>query len=339
MTLHGPTSLIHWLAGYDLAGRGAIIEVDESVEAATQDVTPLGPQGAIKHDAPLGRVTYAVSESGHLRDRQLSLRRLLASGVVAHPWPSILGHQGGDIGAPCNLATDLRIRNKSIVPDLSGISKVSIEYFLQVGGDLHEDARVLAHGVVAGVVDIGATPGAAYRLDNGASSNDGAVLGLMVDVDGSRWRGYPNLKVQVRHSVNPGSNYANLGAAFDLERDTGGWSTVLTVASGVTVNRYVAVRFTFSGGRDTFRLMGAHNAGDTVLALDGGAGTERVEAGDMLDIGGDDYEVVAVSPGAGVGQWSVTLGAGLTGNEPDNQSANLTDTNVSLRYAAALYRR
>ena len=337
MTLHGPTSLVHWLAGYDLAGRGAIVEVEEYVEAATQDVTPLGPRGAIKHDAPLGRIMYSVSESGFLRGRQLSLRRLFAAGTVAHPWLSILGHQGGAVGASCNVATDLRLRKRSIAPDLDGISKVSIEYFLEVGGDLYEDARILAHGVVVGVVDVSATPSAAYRLDSGASSNGGAVLCLQVDVDGSRWRGYPNLKLQVRHSGSPGNNYANLGTAFDLERDSKG-STLLTIASGTTVRRYVAVRFAFSGARDTFALMRAYNAGDTVLALDGGAGTERIEVGDMLRIGGDDYEVVAVSPGAGAGQWSVTLGAGLTGNEPDNQSVTLTDTNVSLRYAAALKR-
>ena len=339
MTLHGQTSLVHWLTGYDLAGRGAIIEVDEAVEAATQDVTPLGPRGAIKHDAPLGRITYEVSESGYLRDRQLSLRRLFADGAVAHPWPSILGHQGGAIGAPCNVATDLRIRKRSIVPDLDGISRVSIEYFLEVGGDLYEDARVLAHGVVAGVVDVGATPGAAYLLDSGASSGAGAVICLQVDVDGSRWRGYPNLKLQVMHATDPLRNYAALGAAFDLERDSAAGSTILTIAPGTVVNRYVALRFTFSGARDTFALVNQHAKGKKVLTLDGGAGTERIEVGDMLVIGSADHEVVAVSPGANAGEWSVTIGGtGLAANRPDNAPVKLTETNVSLRYAAALHR-
>ena len=338
MTLHGPTSLVHWLAGYDLAGRGAIVEVDEAVEAATQDVTPLGPRGAIKHDAPLGRVTYSVSESGHLRDRQLSLRRLFADGVVAHPWPSILGHQGGAIGAPCNVATDLRIRKRSIVPDLGGISRVSIEYFLEVGGDLYEDARVLAHGVVAGVVDIGIRPNPAYLLDSGGSSDAGAVICLQVDVDGSRWRGYPELKLQFLHTANPLRDFTPLGAAFDLERDSAG-STILIIAPATVVNRYVALRFTFSGARDTFALVNQHALGTKVLALDGGTGTERIEVGDMLVIGSAKHEVLVASPGANAGEWSVTIGgSGLASNRPDNAPVKLTETNVSLRYAAALHR-
>ena len=315
MALHGPTDLIAWLAGYDLAGLGALTEITESTEAVTADVTPLGPLGEIEHEAPIGVVRYAFSEAGHLRDNQASLRRLFASGAVTPPWPSIVGREGGAIGAECRFTTDVRIKSRAIIPATDNVTRIEIEYFLNHGGHLYEEAHVLAHGVVANTVDNGANPAAAYRLDLGASSSGGSEICVMVDVDETIWRGYPTLTMQARHSTTAGSGYANLGSAVTLARNSKGAAIVSTTG---TVNRYVALRFTFSGTRDAFALKGAHSSGATALVVDGGTGLERIEAGDTLGIGSADYTVAAAEPASVAGEWNVTLTSGLTANAADN---------------------
>ena len=103
-----------------------------------------------------------------------------------------------------------------------------------------------------------------------------------------------------------------------------------------TVRRYVAVRFTFSGTRDAFQTTAGFNSGDTEITVDGGTAQERIEVGDMLDIGGTDYEVSAASESGGT--WTVTLATGLAANVANNADVTLTGTNTSLRYAAAIKR-
>ena len=229
MALRGSTDLVHFLAGFDLAGQGAIVEVDDMMEAMTEDVTPLGPLGAIQHDAPIGRVNYTCAETGFLQSRQESLRRLLMSGAPAFPWPSILGHLGADVGALCIIATDMRIRTRSIVPSTTGITRVAIDYYLADAGDVAEDAHLLAAGVVANVVDNGATPGAVYRHDNGASSGNGATICLMADIGATLWRGYPDLRLQLRdiRTTTPATTRTSARRWTCRETTTAPWSSRL----------------------------------------------------------------------------------------------------------------
>ena len=337
MALHGPTSLVHWLAGYDLAGEGATVEIAESTKSATQEQTPLGPKGAIRHHAPLGRLIYEMRESGFTRDRQSSLRRMFADGAAATPWPSILGHEGGAIGASCILATDMRIAERGIVPDLDGISKAELMYYLHEGGDVHQDAVLLAHGAIRDVQD-NRSSYRRYHLDSGASSDGGATICLMADIEVSRWRGYPDLSLRVLHSNNAGGGYANLTNVFDLERDDDG-STVIEIASGTTIMRYLYLWFQFSGARDAWRLDGAKVIGDTALTIDGAGATGRPEPGQTITINANPYTITSAVETATAGAWDIEIDPGLIANANDDVAILVTGNNTVLRYAAAIERR
>ena len=143
MPLIGPTRIVRWLAGYDLAGAGALTEFEDTLEGPTADTTVLGPLGAIKSEAPLGRAVYTATETGFIDDVEYSLRRLFASAVPAVPWRSVVGHFGSGRGAPCTLATDLRIKKKSIPTEQANFTKVALEYFLAQGGQVYQDAIFL----------------------------------------------------------------------------------------------------------------------------------------------------------------------------------------------------
>ena len=335
MALRGPTDLVHSLAGYDLSGLGALTEISESSESVVADVTPLGPLGAIQHEAPVGTLMYSLSESGHLRDNQASLRRLFGSGLVATPWPSIVGHEGGAIGARCRLVTDLRVKVRNMVPATSDISKVDVEYLLHQDGELYEEARLLASFGLNDGQGPGATPATDFRLDGGAESDLGGVLCLMFDPDASRWRGYPTLTLQVRHS-DTGTSWTALGAAWAVDRDDAP-HTVIEIAAATAINRYVALDWTYSGTRDAFALMGDHTMGDTEISVDGGSGTERIQSGDTLDIDGNDYTVESATDDGG-GAWTVTLTSGLVADESDNEVVTQDGSDMELRLAACLHR-
>ena len=337
MALRGPTDVVHFLAGFDLAGQGAIVEVTPMIEAMTEDVTPLGPLGAIQHDAPIGRVNYTLSETGFLQDRQESLRRLLAAGAPPFPWPSIYGELGAATGARCNIATDLRIRTRSIVPSTTGITRVAIDYYLADAGDVYEDARLLAAGVVANVPDNGASPGTAYRLTHGSVTSAGATIALMVDMGATRWRGFPDLTLQVRQLT--GNTWSDLGAAWALQRDAAGASNTIEIPGGTNIRSVIALRFTFSGTRDSYRLNGAQNLGATDLVIDGVGGTEVIEEGDRLVIGAATYTVEQVSAGSTANERNVVIAGGLVSAGINNAVITQTGTHTELRYAAAINRR
>ena len=261
------------------------------------------------------------------------------SGAPAFPWPSILGHLGADVGALCIIATDMRIRTRSIVPSTTGITRVAIDYYLADAGDVAEDAHLLAAGVVANVIDNGATPGAAYRHDNGASSDNGATICLMADIDATLWRGYPDLRLQLRHSNNHASNYTNLGAALDVQRDDDG-AVVIEIAAGTTIRQYLAVRFLFHGTRDAWQLEGAHVMGSTDLTIDGAAATARPEPGQTFTINANPYEIVSAEETSVAGTWDIVIESpGLVADANNNVAVLVTGSNVSLRYAAAIKRR
>ena len=337
MARHGPVDLVHWMAGLDLAGLGALVDVQQVRESQTVDVTPLGERGVVRHVTPLGTLEYTLSELGWLDTGQTSLRSLLAGadGRPAFPWQSILGHAGRDIGAGVTLATDMRLAKHDVVTSLDDLTKVSVEYFLSTGGEAL-DAELLAHGVQESVAAPG-TPAAATRLDLGSAHTGGAEICLMADVGASRWRGYPALALSVWHSAN-GTSWNQLGSTLNLNRAAKG-SAMLSIAAGTTINRYVAVRWTFSGTRDAFAKVGATRSRDNVL--DGGTGTERLEPGDMVMMGNATYEVVtATERTATPGTWDVVFATRPTSaNSRDNTVATLTGNNVQLRYAAAIHLR
>ena len=338
MARHGPLDLVAWIAGYDMAGPGALMEANDSLEAQTTDVTPLGPNGTIKTSAPLGTVEYVRTEKGWLDTEARSLRDLLDGGGPDTPWRSIFGYGGDEIGSPVTIATDVRLGKHDVMADLGDLTKIQTDYYNHTGSDVYEDAELLSRaGPVTGVTDVGQTPGSAYRLDNGASSDGGAVICIMVDIGGSRWRGYDELHFRLRHSSTAGSGYADLGPQIQWDRgDTG--QRLIEIAAGTTINRYLGLRFTFTAPRDTFSLQGAHASGATDLTVDAVTGDERIEEGDRLLISTETYTVESAAETGTPGTWEITLTTGLQSNVADNTSVTLTGSNVSLRYAAAIKR-
>ena len=84
---------------------------------------------------------------------------------------------------------------------------------------------------------------------------------------------------------------------------------------------------------------GAHLAGATDISVDGFnfSNTERIEVGDILEIGGNDYGVGAAEY-QGTNDWNVVLTSGLAANVADNGVVDLTGTHTRLRYAACIER-
>lgn len=242
----GPTKLVHWLAGYDLAGVGALTEIDDNLMAKATDVTPLGPLGQIKHDAPLGCVEYTLTEAGYLAEPQVSLRKLLATGRPAYPWRSIVGHLGSATGALCTIATDMRLRKKSIPPDLENFSKVSIEYFANQPCEVYDDNCVLLHGGQR-VTAAPAAPYNGYRLDGGAPSTEGIAICAMVD--DVVWADATALDINIRHSDDDTEATAwdlLTGATLNVTPATAPGQLFVVVAGNV--DRYLALDWTWTGG-------------------------------------------------------------------------------------------
>ena len=242
MSTVGPTRFVHWLAGRDLRGRGAITELSHSLEALADSDFRLGD--SIKAEAPLGVVTYTLSETGFLDAREASLRQLFGSGAPATPWPAIVGEFGSAKGAQCALATDLRIKKRSIPPDGDGFTKVALDFYLHSGGDAHDDAGLIAGGqrqTGAG----NSSPFASDRYDTGAASANGGLLALMVD--GIVWAGRTSLLVSFQHSTNGTAWVDRLATAERLTITSPATSGHTTVVLAGSVRQWLTASFTFTG--------------------------------------------------------------------------------------------
>lgn len=340
MARHGPTDLVWWLAGYDLSGAGALFEASDTLEAQTADVTPFGPTGSVKHVSPVGTVSYGLSASGWMDPAQTSLVNLLRKDA-GYPWASVFGTGGRAKGAKCTIATDLRLDKYDVVASLDDLTKVSAEFFLSTGGEVVQDAVLIAHGTASGHgADSGVTPPAGFVHDFGAASDNGGLVVIMVDKSKTRWRGYSNLGIQTRDSAN-NSNWNFVTATQNFDRDDTLVYAVKVAAGTGTIARYFAPRFLFSGTRDSFAMDGAVSIGDTEIEVDGGTGTERIEAGDTLSIGvgvlGEDV-VVASAEETSSGEWDVTLASGLTKAHADNAVLAQKGTDVEVTWVAAVAR-
>ena len=180
----GPTSLVHWLGGFDLAGVGALTEIADVTEAEFRGVTPLGPQGAIEHEAPLGRIKYTLTESGHLAGEPAVSCAVCSPGGQRGIRPS-----SGTSAAPwarrAVLASRMRIKKSSIPPDMNDFTKLALEYACERPCDIF-DGTVLVHG------------GQRVTHDAPASPYDGLPV-RRPDHEPARWRAvYPG---RSRHRV------------------------------------------------------------------------------------------------------------------------------------------
>ncbi len=235
-----PTSLVHWVAGFDFAGPGALTEVTDSLKALTEDLTVLGPLGAIKNDGNLGHATYEISEAGHLRGREASLRRLLVDNPPEYPWRSILAHHGGTRGLPCTIAEDIRLKEDSLPPQLTAFTKVNITYLNASRTHVYRDGIILE----GGGRKVGDSPGAQGRtFDFGLQKVGPTVLCIMVD--GLVLDGADGLTVSIAHGTDPADEASFAGAASTGVITESG-AQLLTVVTG-NLNRYFVVNWGFSG--------------------------------------------------------------------------------------------
>ena len=277
----GPTSLVHWLGGYDLAGVGALTEIADVTEGEFRGVTPLGPEGAIEHEAPLGRIKYALTESGHLRENQRSLRRLLAGRTEGHP--SVVGHFGGAVGAAAVVASSMRIKKSSIPPDMNDFTKLALEYASERPCDIF-DGAVFVHGGQRVTHDAPAAPYDGFRFDGSASSLHGGALCILVDPD-IVWRGAESLTVEMAHANALAGPWLTTTGS-DLLVPADGNPGQLFVRLAGAIRRYIAVRWTW-GAQSTFSIdhMAGYAIGTTVMHLDARVANESMLPGDQFTIG------------------------------------------------------
>ena len=258
MAVVGPTALVAWMGGYDLAGVGAITEIEQAVMGKFADVTPLGPNGAIKHQAPLGCVEYSLREKGYLADSDMSLRRLLASGATAQPWASVISETGGATGGPCTIATQMRIESKSIPADREGFTTVDIGYQLDEGGDVYEDAEILIGGIRTGIQVV--PPYSGVRIDFGSGGHSGGIAGAFQVAPDVVFDGATNLEVDMVHSNSLNTGWAVYSNTYRLAPATPQGPLHVFWTRTATTRRYVALRHVWNGtpgGNESAKIIAA----------------------------------------------------------------------------------
>ena len=337
----GPTSLVRWLGGRDLAGPGALTTFDDTLMAKVADTTVLGPKGAIKSEGPLGCVEYTASESGFLDDAEFSLRKMFGT---AAPWISVVGHVGGALGAPCTLATDLRIKKKSIPPEREGFTKVALEYFLDDGGDVFEECAFV-HGGARVSDSPPSAPYAGRRFDHGAATTGGAVVGLMIDAD-AVWRGQTWVRVDLRHSPTLATAAWPVltGATLQLSAGSGGPAQLFVRVPGA-INRHLACTWQW-GPVSTFRVdrTGGYARGVTSMHFDGRGNDETLQPGDVFHMATDptDYTVTegGIAPTEAGSEFDVDFSPALVAQHiGDNATVTVqTKTDRSFKFIAAIQR-
>ena len=248
MALAGPTDVVAWMAGHDLAGVGALTRVTDELEGMFADRTSLNDD--FEHEDPLGRVKYTLSEAGYLDDAATSLRKLLVAGAPAEPWVSVLGRFGAAQGKECRIATGMRIERPTIVPEVNQFTQVAIDYKQDAGGVVVSKARI-----VNGGTRIDGEPPEPYnatRFDLGAAAPDGVQAVVMVDSD-VEWDGGTELAVylasnDVPDGTAPTDPWARIGAMTDqvTVQPNMGAGAVL-IETDAAVDRYVAVVLDWTG--------------------------------------------------------------------------------------------
>ena len=338
----GPVQLVAWLGGHDLAGSGSLIEIADPLTGLVRPSTVLGPQGAFESEAPLGRVMYSLSETGFLAERQMSLRNLLGSGAPDYPWRSVIGHFGAGLGAPCTIATDMRIKSDSIPPDIADFTKVSIEYFCDTLCRVYRDSRFMAGG--SRVTDT--APGApytGYRLDGGAASTTDAHLCIMIDPD-VRWRGAESVTAKLRHSASAGSTgWTDVSGGSVTLTPTGDAVQLYATLTG-TLRRYVAIAWSW-GSQSHFEIDNAsgYAPGATTVHLDTRSAVQTLVPGDHFRLGGANLVHTVTSggfyPGDGLTEADVTFTPATSQTKADGDGVTtVSRTDRGFKLLAALHR-
>lgn len=185
----GPTAAVAWLGGLDLAGVGALTEIEEVLEAQFVPISLLGPNGKFDHDAPIGKGRYALREKGYVTETAASLRRVIAEDPRGAD--SVIGYFGADPGARCTIAHGLSVKGFSLVPVRDGLSEIDLTYLLGTETDtehvVYEEATLLAGGATL----VG--PQTLSTVDLGAAIDATWIAWMADDIfwgDPTTWAGY-----------------------------------------------------------------------------------------------------------------------------------------------------
>ena len=337
----GSPSLVAWIGGRDFTGRGALTTLEEQLEAMTAPEKLLGPPGAIDGEAPTGVSKYTLREGGHLRGKAHSLRLLLGDTPPAPPFVSVVAPIGGTVGAFCHIASALRIRKNAIVPALDDFATIDLELYLDDGGSVYDDGKIVHGGTRIVAEDSNDPPYDGYRLDLGAGgAPNGIAIALQLD-DSVHWRGRTRLRLNIQQNANETPNgWMGMGGTvglLDVNPIDKRPAAQLFAITGA-VERYVALRWRWDGATAlAIDNAGGYQAGDRELHLDGRAGTEGVFVGDQLTIGGATYRITAGgTPIPAADEFDVTLDRGLDAAVADNAAVSVPHTEASFKALAAI---
>ena len=188
------TEVLHWIGGYDLAGIGAITEIDDKLMAIGADAT--SHTDKFQSTAPTGQLMYTLTEKGWYDKTARSMRNFLIASEPVDGWDSLYANFGKKTGFPVTMASGMRIGSKPIDQTPEKFAEAMVEYLHQ--GEVWE-GRIIAPGTrVAAPED---HPFDGYRLNYGAAQTGKRAI-VMVQVNDPVWHGAETLKVQVLTAPN-----------------------------------------------------------------------------------------------------------------------------------------
>ena len=237
----GPTEVVAWAGGYDLANAGSLMTFEEEVSGLTVERSLLGPPGTYEHYVAVGVRSLSITESGWLDDGGLDLRQVLGAPSGGHLL--VHGFEGADQGGSCRIATAMQVRNHRIEAEVKGLTRISEEWYQGNGGVVHEGI------LIAGGQRVTAAQSSVVWYDNDEPKTDGLRVALMAaDIE---WDSATQLDISIRHSATDSGTGSAYGGNARRLRITPGTDTVrgsLWASATVAANQYLGVGWAWSGG-------------------------------------------------------------------------------------------
>ena len=239
------TEVLHWIGGYDLAGIGAITEIDDKLMAIGADAT--SHTDKFQSTAPTGQLMYTLTEKGWYDKTARSMRNFLIASEPVDGWDSLYANFGKKTGFPVTMASGMRIGSKPIDQTPEKFAEAMVEYLHQ--GEVWE-GNILAPGTrVAAPVS---NPYDGYRLDHGATQA-GRKTRVMVQVADPEWHGAEAMIVRVLMASAQGRGFSTWTLAAPDVRITPA-NVPFAASFELTPNdspRYVAIRWEWVGNAIT----------------------------------------------------------------------------------------
>ncbi len=196
------TNVVAWADGYDLAGSGALTEMLPSETGEFEASAYIGPPGRMAHEIPIGLRSFGMEQSGYLDSADVSLRRVFGDQSALRTLS--FGVEGASVGSPIQVATRMFVGEKSITPEVRGISKMRVRWVQGANGELI-DGKILAGGQRVG--NTNPTQPSAVTDSRIYDQESRKALDYVLAVEDIEWDGATQLTVQVRGSNNGTSNW------------------------------------------------------------------------------------------------------------------------------------